>query len=212
MRKGHPCLPRLNALAFASALGAVSALACAETVVNCVQATGSYVLEVNTAASALDSQLLPAASSSDHPVFFTSAGFSAVVTRTDEPTRGDFSVSSVSESTDMDIQNVGQFMALSDEIEGFAEGGSFAAFERIVLERAFALSAQWLDDAALFLTTASRFAAPLEFTDVSVANVPEPSTYALMFGSMSIISSTARRRRNDAVGWMASRRREDVAA
>jgi hypothetical protein len=207
MRKSLPCLPRLNALAFAFALGAVSALACAETVVNCLQTTGSYVLEVNTAASALNSQLLPAASSSAHPVFFTSAGFSAVQTSTDEPIHGDFSVSSVSESTDLDIHNVRSFVALSDEIEGFAKGGSFAAFERIVLERAFALSSLWLDDAALFLTTA-----PLDLADVSVANEPEPVTYVLMFGSMSIISSTARRRRNDAVGWMASRRREDVAA
>jgi hypothetical protein len=33
-----------------------------------------------------------------------------------------------------------------------------------------------------------------------------------MFGSMAMVGSTARRRRNDALGWMASRRREDVAA
>jgi hypothetical protein len=90
----------------------------------------------------------------------------------------------------------GQFLDLNDETDTFSKGSSFAIFEHSVLGSAYAATDPWADEAAL----------------VRVAAAPEPSTYALMFGSMAMVGSTARRRRNDALGWMASRRREDVVA
>jgi hypothetical protein len=211
MRASQTYLSRLTAVAFAAALGAVSASACAETVVTGLQATGAYLLDANAAASVFDSQWVPALISSVDTVLLPLAGFSTAVSRSDGSTHGHVSASGVSKSNDLDVLNVGGFTELDDEVPGFAEGSSFAAFQHVILETAFSLHDQWPDDSAAALTDVSRFGASLKLTDMSVAAMPEPSTYALMFGSMSIISSTARRRRNDAVGWMASRRREDVA-
>lgn len=123
-----------------------------------------------------------------------------------------FSVSNVSKPKDLGIIEIDQLKDLQDESHASAKGSSFSTFERVVLGTAFALPDQITEDSALVLTDVSNSGASVNLTDVPVAAVPEPSTYVLMFGSMSIISSTARRRRNDAVGWMASRRREDVAA
>jgi hypothetical protein len=123
-----------------------------------------------------------------------------------------FSVSNVSKPKDLGIIEIEQLKDLQDEIHALAKGSSFPTFERVVFGTAFALPDQLIEDPSLVLTDVSNSGESVKLTDVPVAAVPEPSTYVLMFGSMSIISSTARRRRNDAVGWMASRRREDVVA
>ncbi len=160
-----------------------------------MQATDAHVLEANVAASASVGQLLPALGPSADSVWFPLAALSAGVAHSEGHSHG-------------------QFLELGEQIHGFAESSSFAALERCVLETTSILPNHRPDDAALAaldFSDASRPGASLQSTDVPVAAVPEPSTYALMFGSMSIIGSTARRRRNDAVGWMASRRREDVA-
>jgi hypothetical protein len=216
MRASRTYLPRLTAIGFASVLSAASGLASAETVVIGMQATGAYLLDVDAAASALDGQRVAAVSSSGDTVMLPFAGFSAAVSLSDGPAHAHVSGSSLSKSNDLDVLNVAGFTELNEEMHRYAEGSSFVAFKRVVLDTVFSLHDQRPDDSAAVLTDASLSGvspsgAWLKLTGVSVGAAPEPITYALMFGSMSIISSTARRRRNDALGWMASRRREDVA-
>jgi hypothetical protein len=193
MQRKQSCLPRLIALVFASALVVVGTSANAETVVASIQAAGSQALEASTVASVLDNQLLPTLDSSTDMALSTLGGLCVAVLHTDVDTDVD-----TDGHTDGHTGGCtsGQILDLNDEIHSFAKGSSCAIFERVVSGSASAVTEPWADDAAL----------------VPVAAVPEPGTYALMFGSMAMVGSTARRRRNDALGWMASRRREDVAA
>lgn len=123
-----------------------------------------------------------------------------------------FSVDNVSNSKDLGTAEIDHFVALNHELHALAKGSSGSTFEEVILDATFTGLDALSDDSAIVLNDASHARGSVKLSDVQVATVPEPVTYVLMFGSMSIISSTARRRRNDAVGWMASRRREDAAA
>ena len=143
------------------------------------------------------------------PAYFDQV--SDLVLRSGKTAHRSFLVSTDSTSNGWSVLNGAHSLELNDKPQAFGKGSFFDSFELVFLQTDFHAPDFSRNEPAFANADVARSVAWVDSVEVPVATAPEPSTYLLMFGSMSIMSSTARRRRNDAVGWMASRRREDVA-